>query len=344
MQNTPTSLGTSQKGVVHVALPIIVLIAAAVLVSANVQTSQKFPDDQNVQGVLAERGSSASNRGNSGSGDSGKSNSGSSENRGGPSTEVKLRQEVRTSDERIKTEIREDRLRVDIRQENTRTRLEQRGNEFLIKTKIESEDDEDEATEGGSEDEADGDEATQSADEDEDEDEGEVVQSLRAISKFPLRIDLATNQLIMTKNGVERVLTVLPAQAVQNMLRAHLKKGLGPKFFRDASPSALPSTTPAGTPSASATPSAEPGATPSASPTEEPISTESAELTVLEDQITLEESDGQIVYKIPSKKHLRVFGLIPITTNLTGFVSADTGVLIREQQSLLARILDLLSP
>src|SRR3989344_5662017 len=241
MQNTPTSLGTSQKGVVHVALPIIVLIAAAVLVSANVQTSQKFPDDQNVQGVLAERGSSASNRGNSGSGDSGKSNSGSGEDRGGPSTEVRLRQEVRTSDERVKTEIREDRVRVDIRQENTKTRLEQRGNEFLIKTKIESEDEN---------------EATEPADEDEDKDE--VVQNLRAISKFPLRIDIATNQLIMTKNGTERVLTVLPAGAVQNMLRAHLKKGLGPKFFQGA------------------TPSAEPGATPSASPTEEPISTESA--------------------------------------------------------------------
>ena len=294
----------NQKGVVHLALPIIGLIAAAVLISANVQTSQGF-NDQNVKGV----------------------SNAASDKKGGPKEEVRIKQEVRTSDARIKAEIREDKMRIDIRQQDTKTRIEQKGNEILVKTKIEVED-EDEATGAG----------------DEDEDEGEVVQELRAISKFPLRIDLATNQLIMTKNGVERVLTILPAHAVQNMLRAHLKKGLGPKFFRSATPSALPSTTPSGTPSASASPSAEPSATPSASPTEEPTATESAELTVLEDQISLEEDNGQIVYRIPAKKHLRIFGFIPISTNLIGFVSADSGTLIREQQSFLARILDLLSP
>lgn len=320
----------NQKGAVHLLLPIIVLVVAAVFVSANVQTTQRLNNDQDIQGVLAEKGKNSNS--------SVDSNQVSTTNKEGSSKEVKIKQEIRTSDERVKTEIREDKGRADIREENTRTKLERRGNELLIKTKIESE--EDEATEGGSEDEED--EATELADEDEDDDEGELVQELRAISKFPLRIDLATNQLIMTKNGIERVLTVLPAQAVQNMLRAHLKKGLGPKFFRDLD--ASPSATPDGTPSATASPSAEPSGTPSASPSEEPIASESADLTVLEDRITLEEIEGQSVYKIPAKKHLRLFGLIPITTNLTGFVSADTGVLIREQQSLLARILDLLSP
>lgn len=319
MSDTSTSFSTSQKGVVHLALPIIGLIAAAVLISANVQVSQGF-GDQNVQGLIA-KGDDDSRSGSSDD----KKNNNSDSNSGKGKSENRIRQEIRTSDERIKTEIREDRVRIDIRQQDTKTRIQQKGNEILIKTKIELEE-EDEATPSGG------------------DDEGEVVQELRAISKFPLRIDLATNQLIMTKNGVERVLTVLPAHAVQNMLRAHLKKGLGPKFFRSATPSALPSTTPSGTPSASASPSAEPSATPSASPTEEPIATESAELTVLEDQISLEEANGQVVYKIPAKKHLRVFGFIPVSTNLVGFVSADTGALIREQQSLLARILDLLSP
>lgn len=325
----------NQKGAVHLLLPVVVLVIAAVLISANVQT-QQGTGGQNIQGVLAERG-----------GNSKSSSQVSNENKGSPPEEVRLRQEVRTSDERIKIEIREDRVRVDVRQENTQTRIQQIGNEFLIKTKIESED------ENETDEVEDEDEATESADdEDEDEDEGEVVQDLRAISKFPLRIDPATNQLIMTKNGIQRVLTVLPAQAVQNMLRAHLKKGLGPKFFRSASPSALPSTTPSGTPAATASPSAEPSlepsatpsATPSASPTEEPTATESAGLTILEDQIILEEVDSQIVYKIPAKKHLKVLGFIPISTNLTGFVSAESGVLLKTQESLLARILDFLSP
>lgn len=300
----------NQKGAVHLLLPTVVLVVAAVLISANIQTSQRF-NDQSVQGVLTEKGGSGTS--NPGSGN---------ENKGGPSAEVRLKQEVRTSDERIKTEIKEDRIRVDIRQENTKTKIQQRGNEFLIETKIES-DDKSEAIEAGE------DEATKSAD----EDEGELIQNLRAISKFPLRIDTSTNQLIMTKNGIERVLTVLPAKAVQNMLRAHLKKGLGPKFFQTATSSAEPS----------ATASAEPS-TPSASPPQQPVATEFAELTILEDQITLEEVDSQVVYKIPAKKHLRVFGFIPISTDLTDFVSAESGVLLKTKESLLARILDLLSP
>lgn len=310
-----------QKGAAHLLLPLLIIVVIGFVGSANVQTTTRF-STQDVKGLVAKSddrdGSSQDSNSNSGRGNS---------------SEQRIRQEIRTSDERIKTEIREDRIRIDIRQENSKTRIQQRGNEFLIKTKIEDKDkdDDDEATESGEEDE---DEATESAEED--EDEGEVVKELRAISKFPLRIDLATNQLIMTKNGVSRVLTVLPAHAVQNMLRAHLKKGLGPKFFQGATPSAQPST------SASASPSA--SATPSASPTEEPIATGSANITILEDQITLEESDGQIVYKIPAKKHLRVIGLIPVDTNLTGFVSAQTGALLEEQESLLARILDLLSP
>ncbi len=301
-----------QKGAAHLMIPLLIIVAVGFIGGANIQTTTKY-GAQDVKGLVARN----DERGNSSNSDSGRGNS----------SEQRIRQEIRTSDERIKTDIREDRIRIDIRDENTKTRIQQRGNEFLIKTKIEDKDkdDDEEATESGEEDE---DEATESAEED--EDEGDVVQELRAISKFPLRIDLATNQLIMTKNGVSRVLTVLPAHAVQNMLRAHLKKGLGPKFFQGATPSAQPS--------------ASASATPSASPTQEPVATTSTNLTILESQISLEEKDGQIVYKIPAKKHLRIFGIFPVNIDLTGFVSAETGELTEEQESLLARILDLLSP
>lgn len=202
----------------------------------------------------------------------------------------------------------------------TKNKIEKQEEKVINKKEIIDDELEDEEVE-------DEDEASESA---ESEDSGEI-KDLRAISKFPLRIDTSTNQLIMTKDGVERVLTTLPAKAIQNMLRAHLKKGLGPKFFQ-ATASAQPS------------PTATSSATPSATPSEEPIATESANITVLENQISLEEDNGEIVYKIPAKKQLKLFGFIPVTTDLTGFVSAQTGVLIEEKQSLLARILDLLSP
>jgi hypothetical protein len=160
------------------------------------------------------------------------------------------------------------------------------------------------------------DESTESAEQDDEEE----IQEPRVVSKFPLRIDVSTNQLIMTKNGVERVLTTLPEKAVQNMLRAHLKKGLGPKFFQATSSATL-----------------------SAAPEEEPIASGSADISVLENQVSLEEENGQMVYRIPSKKKLKLLGIIPITTDLTGIVSAQTGVLIEERQSFLSRILDLLS-
>ncbi|MDP3974006.1 MAG: hypothetical protein Q8P92_04190 [Candidatus Daviesbacteria bacterium] len=301
---TSTTFSAGQRGIIHIPIIIVFLLALGLMVVGNVQTTTEY-DPGDVQGLIAKGGE------NSGKG---------SENRGGPPEEVRIKQEIRTADQEIKREIREDRVRVDVSQSNAKSKIHRQNNEIIIQTEVESEI-EDEATESADDDD----------DEDEDEDEEtEVVAELRAISKFPLRIDTSTNQLIMTKNGVERVLTILPAHAVQNMLRAHLKKGLGPKFFEGATPSA----TPEGSPSAS----------PSASPTEEPEATESAELTILESDISLEELDSQIVYKIPAKKHLKVLGFIPINTDLTGYVSAETGILLEERQSFWARLLDLLSP
>ncbi len=291
----------NQKGAVHLLLPVIILLTISLVALGKVQTTIKF-NDSNVQGVIAKNDDNKA---------------GESSNRGGPSEEVRLKQEVRTSDEKIKTDVKEDKTKIDVSRAGTKNKIQQQGDEITTKTEIKDKKNEVE------------DEATESA-----EQVDEAVRELRATSKFPLRIDLSTNQLIMTKDGVERVLTTLPAQAVQNMLRAHLKKGLGPKFFQ-----ATPSATPVGTPSATISPSA----TPSASP-EEPIASDSANITVLENQISLEEVNGQIVYKIPAKKKVRLFGFIPITTDLTGFVSSQTGVLIEEKQSLLSRILDLLSP
>lgn len=313
----------SQKGAVHLTLPIVALVVVVLFVSSNITTSEKFPQED-VAGVLVAKGDN--------------SGRGGSDNSSGPGSSNEQRSEERSAEGRVKTEIRDDRAKIEVRQEGIKEKIEIRNGIVTIKRELEDEEDlEDEDELEDEEDELeDEEEATESAD-----DEDEAVQDLRAISKFPLRIDTATNQLIMTKNGVERVLTVLPAQAVQNMLRAHLKKGLGPKFFQ-ATSSAEPSPTSEGSPSASPTASA--SATPEASPSSEPEASESADITILESQIELEEKNGQAVYKIKALKHHRLFGFIPLSTQLTGYVSAETGNLLEETQSLLARLIDLLSP
>ena len=50
---------------------------------------------------------------------------------------------------------------------------------------------------------------------------------MEAETKFPLSVNLATNELIVTTPAGERVVTVLPDQAVQNMLAANVIDQLG---------------------------------------------------------------------------------------------------------------------
>lgn len=236
----------NQKGAVHLLFPVIILVAILLVVLGRVQTTTKF-DDSEVAGVVA---------GNE---------------------EARVKQEIRTSDRKVKTATDED-----------KPKPKKEKKERKVKN-----------------------ESTESAD----ETENEATSEGRSASKFPLRIDTSTNQLIMTKKGQERVLTILPAKAVANMLRAHLKKGMGPKFFQATS-----------------------SATEFASD-----AVDSANIIVLENQISLEEINGRKIYKIPAKKRLKLFGFIPISIDFTGFVSAQSGLLIEEKESLMSRILVILS-
>jgi len=106
--------------------------------------------------------------------------------------------EIETSDgKKIKTKVEDDgSTKIEIEDKNLKTKL-----------KIESKMD----------------------DEREDEDEGEIEEEeegtpsafrmeFKAKSDFPLTIDTSTNQLIVSTPAGEKVVTVLPDQAVQNML------------------------------------------------------------------------------------------------------------------------------
>lgn len=276
-----------EKGSIHLLVPIALIAITAVLVTSNFTIS---PDGQ-VQGVsIAKATNGNGNRENNGSD---RSNANEEKSQNGRSEEVKNSQGSGNGNSEISDQ--ENRNNKPTTTTNLIRRQEEQ-KESTSEAETETEDEESSAS-------------------------GEDLKDVRNISNFPLRIDPATGQLIMTKGGVDRVLTVLPAKAVLNMLLAHLKTGVGPKFFGEATLSA----TLAGIPSASQSASA-------------------SGVVVNEDQIALQQINGQPVYRIPAQKLLKVFGFIPITTDFTSFVSAETGQVIREDESLLARILDFLSP
>ncbi|MDD2823396.1 MAG: hypothetical protein PHQ59_04950 [Candidatus Daviesbacteria bacterium] len=274
-----------EKGSVHIlVLALLALGTLGLIGSSSITTTQKFSDSSQVLGEnesiqkAAERAKEEAQK----VAEQQKENNQASFQ----SERNKQETEIQTSNgQKIKTKV-EDNGSVKVEIEQGKQKLKFQAEQKKSELEIEDE------------------ESTDSADED--------LKEVRSISSFPLKISTSTGQLIMTKNGVERVLTVLPAKAIQNMLRAHLKNGLGPKFFE-------------------------------ATPSSELISTASAEITVLNNQISLEEENGQAVYKIPMKKHLKLLGIIPVTTDLTSFVSAETGSVIKDQESLLSRFLGLLS-
>ena len=95
-----------------------------------------------------------------------------------------------------------------------------------------------------------------------------ISNKLAAQTNFPLRVNLDTNELIVnTPKGV-KIVTILPDQAVANMLAANVLDQIGGKgglLWLAENPSPTPIATPSATPTAtvSATPtSSEPTATP----------------------------------------------------------------------------------
>mgnify|MGYP003394020122 FL=1 len=81
----------------------------------------------------------------------------------------------------------------------------------------------------------------------------------------------------------------------------------------------------------------------SAGTDDDPISTSTPTIEDEETQVSLIEREGQLVYEIKGKKKLRIFGLIPFNTDTTGYVSAETGIVVGQIESLLTRLLNLIS-
>lgn len=127
-----------------------------------------------------------------------------------------------------------------------------------------------------------------------------------ALSNFPLQLDLNTNALIASTPDGSKTLTTLPDQAVQNLLAANIISRLNPAVLQQA--------------------------------------TQQGDLTSVSGVIALGERNGVLVYEIAGLRDHRLLGFIPVTTPVEIVVLAQTGQVITQEQSLLANIVDLLSP
>lgn len=212
---------------------------------------------------------------------------------------------------RIKTRIEDGKARTDVYQGGTKVRFEREGDRFRIKV----EDETGQETEVGEDDiltieeRADRNQIrvrTFSTAADQARNRA-IVERLntQALTDLPLSIDLATNELTVTTPAGERVITVLPDQAVQNMLAANVIDQVGGQELASI--------------------------------------VQQGGIETLDQVITLAEQNGVPIYIVQGVKNHRLLGFIPITTDVTVSVSAETGEVLGTDQSVLDVIVDVFS-
>ncbi|MBI4100283.1 hypothetical protein HY439_00905 [Candidatus Microgenomates bacterium] len=209
--------------------------------------------------------------------------------------------EVKTSDNHAKLELRT---------ANTKIEMENKNGQLKLKVKQEDED----------EIEIEDDSLEEINDELEDDDihigttsAGFTVRRgrIEAETHFPLSINLATNALTVTTPAGTKVVTILPDQAVQNLISNNIMNRI--RIENPATPSA--------------------GATPSAS------ATSSAGIK----KIKLIQTGNKLVFEVKGVSDKKFLGILPVEINRTALVQAQTGQVESVSEDLFNRFLDLIS-
>ncbi|MBI2066163.1 hypothetical protein HYT60_01510, partial [Candidatus Woesebacteria bacterium] len=305
-------------GVIQLApLLVIALLISGILAFSSRNAS---PDSKNL--ILSENQDSS---GSSGSGSSGSSSSDSDDedrdftssdssdssdpdSSGSDDEEEEIRTEVRyPSGVRIRTREKEGRTRVDIYEGGRKLRIETRNGITIVKIENEEQEEIEEV-------------------ELEEDEELEVEASggarleirtrqnrillrqglVSALTDFPVSVDQETGELTITTPAGTRVVTVLPEEAVKNMLAANIIDVI----LRN-----IP----------------EPTASPTESPEPEISSTQAIEI---------EEEDGEVVYVLEGATEERFLGLINVLIPRTVLVSAESGQVLNIRLPLISRILE----
>ncbi len=266
-------------------------------------------------------GSSGSNSDSSGSGSS-SSGSGDTKTETTTSGGTVIRTEIRDDGEvrtetrfpdgvRVKTREEEGRARTDVYEGGNKLRLERKDGRVVIK--LENEAGEELELPGGAEDEI---------FKIEERAEGNQVRvtslgnkfvisraQTGAQTDFPITVDLNTNELTITTPSGIKVVTILPDQAVANMLAANIIDQVrGLAFTQNV----------------------------------QQVATGAA--ATLQDVINLTNTkEGVLVYEILGTSNQRFLGFIPVEIQKTVVVSAETGELLEVDKPFGSTVLDLLS-
>lgn len=209
-----------QKGIIHIPVLVVLLIIASA--TAILITQNPNPDTKGVMIAHKEDGDD-DRSGSSESKDEEKSEETKVETKTEPQEQ---KTEVRFGEgEKIKTKIEDGRTRIDVYSGGVKVRYETRDGRVTIKAETEEGQGIPEQELFKIVDRADksGIKVATAG--------GELLVSrnnIGATSNFPLRVDLNTNQLIVTTPAGTKVVTILPDQAVQNMLAANVISRLGP--------------------------------------------------------------------------------------------------------------------
>jgi len=178
-------------------------------------------------------------------------------------------------------------------------------------------------------------------------DAAQIIRNrVTAQTHFPLTVNLETNELTVTTPKGSKVVTVLPDQAVANMLATNVLDQIGGKGGLNYLAS-LPTVS-----STMDVTSTEASTTTTPETTQIPVETDTVALepssTLTPDQeseqiVLTEQEDGSLTYEIPGTKTEKLLGFYKVTLKRTAIVSAETGELLSIQQSPTDRILDILS-
>lgn len=259
--------------------------------------------------------SSGSGSSGSGSGDDEKTET-RSEDGTRTKTEIRddgeIRTEVRLPDgTKVKTRTEDDRARTDVYQGGIKIRLEREGDRFRIK----AENDFGEETDLGEDELISIDERAdrnqiriRTFDSTADQLRNRAIierLNTQALTDLPLSVDLETNELTVTTPAGEKTVTVLPDQAVQNMLAANVIDRIGGQELVSL--------------------------------------VRQGGIETLDQVIQLSEQNGTPIYEIAGVKEHRLLGFIPVTTDVTVTVSAETGEVVDTEQSFLDTMVDIFS-
>lgn len=165
-----------------------------------------------------------------------------------------------------------------------------------------------------------------------------IRDKIAAQTHFPLMVNLETNELIVTTPAGQKTVTVLPDQAVKNMLAANVIDQLGGKggllWLEYQASIATPSPTPIATEAATPTPEVTSVATATLGPGV-PLIESIISLTVT--------NEGILTYEIEGIKHEKFLSFIKVMLKRKVIVSAETGELLGIEEDLPTRILDFFS-